>query len=203
MAPEKHWNYVYIIQRQATPNCIKGDSSPRPKSVSPVEAHRPGAWSSPDPSRDSNATTDDDEHEEHQVRYSGLRAETESPVNEYRATLQAESPLRSKPSLAGPKKLGLVGGMHRKPNLSKDNDSIKSTSPAGNQYAGSEADTAGRSRSSIERDSNYSNSPMRAKSKLGFIGGRNKGTQARDQLAGIGEEKPALPRERLVETAHA
>ena len=86
--------------------------------------------------------------------------------------------------------------MHRKPSLLKETPFFKSPSPAGKQYAGSEADTAGGSRSSIERDLNCPISPMKAITKLGVIGGRNKGSQTRDRLADLGKEKPVLPRER-------
>ena len=126
----------------------------------------------------------------------------ESFSNEYYSTAQADSPPRSKPSTASSKKLGLVGGTHRKPTTLKKAPSVESPSPAGKQSPVSEADMVGGFRSSVERHLTNSTSPVKTKSKLGFIGGRNKGSQARDRLAEIEEKKPILPRERWVFVWH-
>lgn len=147
-------------------------------------------------SRQSDASTDDEEDDDVHVHDSNLGAAGKDSSNQYRSTPHADSPSRSKPSSASPKKLGLVGGMHRKPSFLKATPFLKSPSPAGKRYAGSETDPAGGSRSCTEQDLNYPKSPMKTKGKLGTIGGRKNGSQARDRPADVEEKYPVLLRER-------
>lgn len=191
------YSRVDTIQRQLTPNRVKGGSSSGAKDASPIGRHQRRDQSSPEPSGDSESTTDDDdEDDEDQFHHSKSIAAKEIPSNEYCATAQADLPARSKPLIASPKKFGLVGGMHRKPSTLKETPFVKSPSPVGKQYTGFEANTAGESQTSKGRDLTNPNSPVRAKSKLGFIGGGNKGSQANNRRADDGEKNFVLPQER-------
>lgn len=172
---------------------MKGSSSSRAKNANSVDRYQRKAQSSPELSRQSNASTDDDEDD---VQKSGSMAVGKDSKNQYRSIPQADSPSKSKPSSASPKKLGLVGGMHRKRSFLNETRSPKSPSPANKRYAGSDTDPAGGALSSTDRDLNYPKSPMKAKGKLGTIGGRNKGSQARDRAAHVEEKSLVLLRER-------